>query len=65
MSRFQCFIFFEKVNKKQLKIKMSTFKDNQTSIYCHFNKMTERPGSSFQSPALRQKHVRNVCHTAH
>ena len=23
------------------------------------------PGTSFQSPAVKQKHVRNVCHTVH
>ena len=31
----------------------------------HFNKIIKEPGTSFQSPALSQKHVRNVCHTAH
>ena len=27
-----------------------------------FNKIIEGPGTSFQPPALSQKHVRNVCH---
>ena len=33
------------------------------SCYCHSNKIITGPGTSFQSPALSQKHVRNVCHT--
>ena len=43
---------------------MSTIKNGQISLYCHFNKIIEGPGTSFQS-TLSQKHVRNVCHTAH
>ena len=35
------------------------------SLYCYFRKIIKGPGTSFQSPALSQKHVRNVCHTAH
>ena len=35
------------------------------SHYCHFNKMIHGPRTSFQSKALSQKHVRNICHTAH
>ena len=42
---------------------MSTIKNDQISLYCHFNKIIKRPGTSFQSPALSQKLVRNVCHT--
>ena len=34
-------------------------------LYCYFNKIIKEPGTSFQSPAFSQKHVRNVCHTAH
>ena len=30
-----------------------------------FNKIINGPGTSFQSSALNQKHVTNVCHTAH
>ena len=30
-------------------------------LYCHFIKTTEGPGTSFQSPALSQQHVGNVC----
>ena len=29
----------------------------------HFNNI-KRPGTSFRSPALSQKHVKNVCHAA-
>ena len=37
--------------------------NGQISLYCH--KIIKGPGTSFQSPALNQKHVRNVYHTAH
>ena len=40
------------------------FKYGQISPYYHFNKIIKEPGTSIQSPALSQKHVRNVCHTA-
>ena len=43
------FHYFEEVNKGYLKM---------------LNVM-KGPGTSFQSPALNQKHVRNVCHTIH
>ena len=43
---------------------MSTIQNGQISLYCYFNKIIKGPGTSFQSPALSQKHVRNVCHTA-
>ena len=43
---------------------MSTIKNGQITLYCHFNKIIKGPGTSFQSPALRPKHVKNVCHTA-
>ena len=39
--------------------------NGQLSLYCCFNKIIKRSGTSFQSPALSQEHVRNVCHTAH
>ena len=42
---------------------MSTIKNGQISLYCHFNKIIKGPGTSFQSPAASQKHFRNVCHT--
>ena len=29
-------------------------KNQQILIYCHFNKIIEGPGTSFQSPALSQ-----------
>ena len=44
---------------------MSTIKNDQISLYCCFNKIIKGPGTSFQSPALCQKYVRNVCDTAH
>ena len=44
---------------------MSTIKNGQILLYCHFNKIIKEPGISFQSPAFSQKDVRNVCHTAH
>ena len=44
---------------------MKTIKNGQILLYCHFNKIIKEPGTSFQSPAFNQKHVRNVCHTAH
>ena len=40
-------------------------KNGQILPYCRFNKIIKGPGTSFQSPALNQKHIRNVCHTAH
>ena len=43
---------------------MSTIKNDQTLLYCCFNEIKKEPGASFQSPALSQKHVGNVCHTA-
>ena len=44
---------------------MSTIKNGQISLYCHFNKITNGPGTSFLSPALSQIHVRNDCHRGH
>ena len=44
---------------------MSTIKNSQILLYCHFNKIIKEPGTSFQCPAFSQKHARNVCHTAH
>ena len=43
---------------------MSTSKNSQISIYCRFNNIIKESGTSFESPALCQKHVRNVSHTA-
>ena len=40
-------------------------KNVQILLYCCFNKIMKGPGTSFQSLALSQKHVRNVCHTTH
>ena len=44
---------------------MSTMKKCQNLLYCRFNKFIKRSGTSFHSPALTQKHIRNVSHTAH
>ena len=45
---------------------MSAIKNSQISLYFHFNKILELGlGTSFQSPAWNQKHVGNVCDTAH
>ena len=65
MSTFHSFNFFEKVNKGQLKTTNVTIKNGQILLSCNFNKIMKGPGTSSQSPALSQKHVRNVCHTAH
>ena len=43
---------------------MPTIKNDQITLYCHFDKIIKGPVTSFQSPALSQKHVRNICHTA-
>ena len=43
---------------------MSTIKNGQISLYCHFNKNIEENRTNFQSSALSQEHARNVCHTA-
>ena len=41
---------------------MLAFKNGQMSLYYHFNKIIKGPGTSLQSPALSQKHVKIVCH---
>ena len=43
---------------------MSTIKNRQISLYCHFNKIIKEPETNFQSPALSQENVQNVYHTA-
>ena len=42
---------------------MSTIKNCQILLFSHFNKIIKGPGASSQSPALRQKHIWNNCHT--
>ena len=42
---------------------MSTIKNGLILLYCHFNKIIKGPVNSFQSPALSQNYVRNVCDT--
>ena len=41
---------------------MPTVEAGQILLYCHFNKITKEPGTSFQSPAFNQKYVRNAFH---
>ena len=57
------FHFFEKVNKGQLRRAILTIKNGQILLQCHFYKVIKGPGTSFQSSALNQKRIRNVCHT--
>ena len=38
---------------------------SQISLYCSCSKIIKRSGTSFQSPGLSQKQVRNVFHTTH
>ena len=42
-----------------------TVKNGQILLCCHFKKIMEGPGTSFQSLALSQKHVRNSCYAEH
>ena len=44
---------------------MPIIKNEQILLYYHFNEIIKEPETCFQSPALRQNHVRNVFHTAH
>ena len=44
---------------------MSTITNREISIYCCFNKIIKGSRTSFQSPALSEKFVRNVCRPAH
>ena len=39
--------------------------NGQILLYRCFNKIIKGLGTSFQSPALNQKHIRSVCNTAH
>ena len=44
--------------------KTLTIRNSQILLYC-FNKIIKGPGTSFQAPALSQRHFRNVFHTVH
>ena len=44
---------------------MSIIKNDHILLCYHFNKIIKGPGTSLHSPALSQKHVRNICHTAY
>ena len=59
------FHFVKKVNKGQVKMRNINYKNGQISFHCYFKKILKGPGTSFHSQALNQKHIRNVCHTAH
>ena len=59
------FHYFEKVNKGRLKMLNVNYEKWPDFAICRFNKIIKRPGTSFQFPALNQKYIRNVCHTAH
>ena len=59
------FHYFENVNKMHLKMLNVNCENGQISLYCRFNKIMKGSETSFKSPALNQKHIRNVCHTAH
>ena len=42
---------------------MSTIKNEQILLYCHFNEIIKGPETSFQSFVLSQEYVRNICYT--
>ena len=44
---------------------MSAIKNDQIYTVILINKILNGPGTSFQSPELSQKHIRNAFHTAH
>ena len=52
--------FFEKVNKGHLKMVDVNYLKWPDLALLFFNKIIKEPGNSFQSPALSQKHGRNV-----
>ena len=49
----------KRVNKGEL---TPTSENYQILLYCYFIKIIKKTGTSFQSLALSQKHVRNVCY---
>ena len=59
------FHYFEKMNKGHLNMLNANYEECQISLYCRFNKIMKGSGTSSQSPALNQKRIRNVRHTAH
>ena len=48
MPRFKCFIFLKRWIMDNEKWYMSTIKNGQILLYCHFNKIIKEPGTSFQ-----------------
>ena len=42
---------------------MSTRKNGQIWLYCHFNKIIKGLGTDFQLPASSQNHVVNIFYT--
>ena len=65
MSSFSVFHYFERVNKGELKMVNINYLKLTVSLYFHFIKIIKGPGTSFQSSALNQKHVRNVRYMIH
>ena len=61
-ARISVFHFYKKVNTGNGK---SAIKNGLISLYCHFNEIMKGSVTRFQSPVLSQKHVGNVCYTAH
>ena len=53
------------MNKRHLKVLNVNYKKWPDFAIFRFNKVVKGHGTSFQSPGLNQKHIRNVCHTAH
>ena len=70
MPSFQCFIFFESVDKGELKIIHANYQ--KLTLYSYFIKIIKGPGNSFQSQVLvirykgfnRNKHKRNFHYAA-
>ena len=60
--KFPVFHFLQRVNKEELS-QVSTTKNWPSSLSCHFIKIIKGTGTSFQCPAVSQKHARrNVCY---
>ena len=63
--RIPVFYYFENVNKGHLIMLSVKYENGQIWLYYCFTKIIKGPETSFQSPALNKKYIRNVCHTAH
>ena len=58
--KISVFYFFEKVSKGHLKRVNVDIKNGHISQYCHFNKTSKGTGTSFYSPPLSQRYVKNI-----